>query len=91
MGVADPGQNIISTTPNQSYKTFSGTSMATPYVAGLVAVFKALQPDLTTEEIYAILEKTGSETSQTELSGKLIQPGRSLEYILKYFNHQEVF
>lgn len=91
MGVAAPGQNIISTTPNHTYKTFSGTSMATPYVAGLVAVFKALQPDITTKEVYNILEKTGSATSQTDLSGKLIQPGRSIEYFLNNFIHQEEF
>jgi thermitase len=91
MGIAAPGQNIISTTPNHSYKTFSGTSMATPYVAGLVAVFKALQPDITTEEIFSILDKTGSETSQTNLSGKLIQPGQSIEYFINYFSHQEEF
>lgn len=83
MGIAAPGQNILSTVPNHSYKTFSGTSMATPYVAGLVGTLKALQPNLTTEEVYTILENTGLETNQTVYSGKIIQPAQSIEFFLK--------
>lgn len=85
MGIAAPGQNIISTTPNQTYKTFSGTSMAAPYVSGLVGVIKALQPNLTTEEVYNILESTGLETNQTNLSGKIVQPARTIELMLKEY------
>jgi thermitase len=85
MGVAAPGQNILSTTPSDSYKTFSGTSMATPYVAGLIGTFKALQPNITTEEVYNILESTGIETTQTNKTGKLIQPAQSIELVLKSF------
>lgn len=85
MGVAAPGQNILSTTPEDSYKTFSGTSMATPYVAGLVATFKALQPEISTEEVFNILNSTGQETTQTDLSGKLIQPAQSIELILESY------
>ena len=72
-------------TPSDSYKTFSGTSMATPYVAGLIGTFKALQPNITTEEVYNILESTGIETTQTNKTGKLIQPAQSIELVLKSF------
>ncbi len=39
--VAAPGRNILSTTPNNSYDVFSGTSMATPHVTGVVGLYLA--------------------------------------------------
>jgi len=42
--VGAPGKSILSTTPNNTYSTFSGTSMAAPYVTGLAALLKAYNP-----------------------------------------------
>jgi hypothetical protein len=39
--VSAPGVNITSTTPNGSYSTWSGTSMASPHVAGSIALMMA--------------------------------------------------
>src|SRR5262249_12299745 len=36
--IAAPGENILSTTPNNTYSTYSGTSMATPHVTGTIAL-----------------------------------------------------
>lgn len=36
--VAAPGSNILSSTPGNTYKVFSGTSMATPHVSGVVGL-----------------------------------------------------
>jgi subtilisin family serine protease len=36
-----PGVDILSTTPNDTYQTFSGTSMAAPHVTGVAALLKA--------------------------------------------------
>lgn len=42
-----PGSNILSTFPNNTYSSISGTSMATPMVAALAALVKTVKPDYT--------------------------------------------
>jgi thermitase len=72
--VSAPGVNILSTTPSNEYQFLSGTSMATPYVSGLVGILKAYQPGLKTEEVFQILNSTGIDTKDTPTTGKFIQP-----------------
>jgi thermitase len=73
-GVAAPGVGIYSTIPNNRYETYNGTSMATPYVAGLLGLMKSINPDLTTEQAHKILTETGINTRNSNLTGKFIQP-----------------
>jgi thermitase len=83
MGIAAPGAQIYSTIPNNAYEYFNGTSMATPYVAGLVGLLKSIKPKLTTKEVYKILNHTGKETKQTTKTGKLIYPAGAVKELLK--------
>ena len=46
-----PGLNVISTSNNGSTKVLSGTSMATPHVAGLVAYLLGLDSSLSPAEV----------------------------------------
>ncbi len=82
-GIAAPGVNIYSTYPGNLYKTFNGTSMACPYVAGLVGLMKSINPEIKTSEIYEILNKTGRSTKNTNQTGKLIQPANAIAELLK--------
>ena len=45
-----PGVGILSTTPNNTYSVFDGTSMATPHVTGAAALLLASDPTLTVNE-----------------------------------------
>jgi thermitase len=83
MGIAAPGVAIYSTYPNNEYKVFNGTSMATPYVSGLVGLMKSIQPKLTTQEVYTILKETGKETKNTAQTGRLIFPVEAIKQVLK--------
>jgi thermitase len=82
MGVAAPGVGIYSTIPGNQYASYSGTSMATPYVAGLLGLLKSLKPELTTEEAYKILNETGMDTRNTNNTGKFIQPYQAVKKML---------
>ncbi|MBD3169366.1 MAG: S8 family serine peptidase [candidate division Zixibacteria bacterium] len=56
--VCAPGVDVNSCYPGGSYTTLSGTSMATPHVAGVVALIKQANPNLTTEMVKQILMDT---------------------------------
>lgn len=59
--VAAPGVSIVASVPsldNRKTLPMSGTSMAAPYVAGVAAHVKTLNPALTAEEIKMILMST---------------------------------
>lgn len=53
--VAAPGVGIVSCALEHGYRSASGTSMATPHVAGLAALIKARNPRLTPEQIELVL------------------------------------
>lgn len=54
--VAAPGVDILSTLPGNTYAAESGTSMATPVVAGLVGLMKSYAPASTNAELRTALE-----------------------------------
>ncbi len=82
MPIAAPGVNIYSTFPKNEYKSLSGTSMATPYVAGLLGLMKSIRPELTAEEAYRILQQSAADVTDAKDTGKLIQPGKAVRTLM---------
>src|SRR6476659_4122174 len=70
-----PGIGILSTTPGNTYSFISGTSMATPHVAGAAALLLAKNPNLTIQQLKSLLIYNGDPVSS--LAGKTIT-GRRL-------------
>lgn len=69
-----PGSSILSTTPNNTYSIYSGTSMATPHVTGVAALAWSYAPDATYQEIRdAIL---GGVDPLPSLNGLTVTGGR---------------
>ena len=71
--VAAPGVGIYSTTPNNSYASYSGTSMAAPHVAGLVALMAAANPQATASQIRSAIFSTAVPVAS--LAGKVATGG----------------
>jgi subtilisin family serine protease len=65
-----PGMNIYSTATNDQYKSADGTSLACPVVTGVAALLKSYFPDLTPQQMIAILDASGKT-----IDGNVIQPG----------------
>lgn len=65
-----PGVNIYSTLPDKNYGNYSGTSMATPVVAGVAALIREYFPDLSAEQVKQVIDKSVSvETDKVKLPG----------------------
>lgn len=79
-----PGSYIYSTMPGDAYAYKSGTSMATPYMARVIATLASINPKATAAEVMAHLEENGTDLPPTgvdEQTGwgwpqidKLLQP-----------------
>lgn len=59
--VFSPGVELLSTTPDNSYDSYSGTSMASPAAAGVAALTLSYNPDLSGEELKSVLLQTSKK------------------------------
>lgn len=75
--VSAPGVDILNAVNNGRYAVLQGTSMASPIVAGTVALLKSVNPDLSVEEIKAMLQKTGM--NMLDPIGPMIQVDKAVE------------
>ncbi|MEM7333918.1 MAG: Ig-like domain-containing protein [Chloroflexota bacterium] len=55
-----PGSSIYAAVPNDTYGTKSGTSMATPHVAGAWAIYKEAVPNASVDDVLEAFQATGT-------------------------------
>jgi len=72
--VAAPGKEILSTWLNGEYEEHSGTSMATPFVAGVAGLVLSVEPNLSVKELRDRLVNTVDKLDS--LNGKVVSGGR---------------
>ncbi|HBZ02045.1 MAG TPA: hypothetical protein DEO84_12075, partial [candidate division Zixibacteria bacterium] len=65
--VVAPGVEVRSSVPGNGYESsgWSGTSMATPHVAGVVALMRQANPNITVEQVKSILLGTAGDLGPT--------------------------
>ena len=86
-GFSAPGENITSIGTNNQLVSFSGTSVAVPFVTGTIALLWSLFPKLTASEIkYAI----HINNNRRHLIPPLINPITALEYLNSNFKQKAV-
>ncbi len=69
-----PGVNILSTLPGNSYGLLSGTSMATPHVAGAAALLRAIAPNVSAVDVRQLL--MGFADPVPSMAGITVSGGR---------------
>ncbi len=72
--LAAPGVGILSTVPQGGYETKSGTSMATPHVAGVAGLIATLYPEATPDQIKTRI--LANVDLVPALKGKVLTGGR---------------
>jgi subtilisin family serine protease len=72
--IGAPGSGIWSTTAFSTYSSYSGTSMATPHVAGAVALYASVKPGSTAAQIKTAIMSSAVPTAS--LAGKTSTGGR---------------
>jgi subtilase family serine protease len=60
-----PGEPILSSVPPSGFAIFRGTSMAAPHVSGAFAILRQAEPDMTVDELLAVLRATGAPVTDS--------------------------
>ena len=69
-----PGEAITSSVPGGGFGEFSGTSMATPHVAGMWAILREASPGASVSTLLAALQQTGLPVTDDRFFGTVTVP-----------------
>ena len=69
-----PGDEILSSYPGGQFAVASGTSMASPHVAGAWAILKQAKPSATVDQVLQALTETGVMITDTRAGGVTTKP-----------------
>ena len=72
--VTAPGASVLSTTPNNSYDSYNGTSMAAPHVAGVVALMLSANGTLTDAQVRQIITETAENPTSLNINSTNTAP-----------------
>lgn len=72
-----PGVQIYSTTPDNNYKAYDGTSMAAPATSGVAALLMSYFPDLSIKQVKDIILKSSRKFDNLEV----VKPGKGGEKV----------
>ena len=70
--VVSPGGNVLSSIPGNMWAFFSGTSMASPHLAGMAAVVKSQHPTWTAADIRSAIVNTADASKVKNSSDPLV-------------------
>lgn len=79
LDVFAPGQEILSAWPGGSYSLLNGTSMASPHVAGIAALYLQANPNLTPSQVESLIKSSSTR-------GLLASVGRNSPNALAFSN-----
>lgn len=81
------GSKVLSSVPGGKLAVMSGTSMASPQVAGAVALLKSVYPSATAEQLYrALLRGDDFLDNRNQVKTKKLNVKKSLAYLKHQFN-----
>ena len=93
--ISAPGVDVRSSVPGGSYGNKSGTSMASPHIAGVVALMRDANPDIAVDEIKQIMYDTafdlGSPGEDNSYGWGMVDAYRAVQEALAFRSLRFVF